>query len=121
VLVKRKASEAIHVMVTPADKARYDQLAQRLGLSMRDLVVMGLEQVWKDRTAAEVDLNKLWEAPKQWDDERTERAVAEAAAGGDVQASVQLLHKRWLSQDVRIARLETELRELRDEIAMAKP
>ena len=118
--VKRKASEAIHVMVTPADKERYEGLAERLNLSMRDLVVMGLEQVWKDRSLAELDLNRLWEEPKRWDDGCTERAVAEDTTSGDVHTYVHLLYKRWLSQDVRIARLETALRELCNEIAMAK-
>ena len=92
---KRAASEAIHVMVTPADRERYGQLAKALGISMRELVVMGLEQVWNGRTAAE---------------------ATETAAGEGIHAHVQLLHKHWLQQAVRIARLETDLHDLRNEI-----
>ncbi|MDQ3366652.1 MAG: hypothetical protein M3680_14605 [Myxococcota bacterium] len=41
----RTASEPLHIMLTPAQKARYERLALEIGVPMRELVVMALDRL----------------------------------------------------------------------------
>ncbi|MEJ7598458.1 MAG: hypothetical protein WKG01_11155 [Kofleriaceae bacterium] len=117
-VVQRKASAALHVMLEPDEKARYDKLADEMGLSMRDLVRTAMQQLETQRAVAQADLNKLWQG-KDPSDPRSMLAT-EVDVGALPPLDLAVLYRRLLDQDVRSGRLETELRELNDEIAMKR-
>ncbi len=51
----RKASVPLHVMLEPEEAERYKLLAETMGISMRDLVRMGLDAIARDRAEAQAE------------------------------------------------------------------
>ncbi len=107
----RKATASLYVMLEPDELERYKRLAEGMGLSMRDLVRMGLDQIASEQASAGLDA--VQPPPSNDLGGGATLAAYERRRLESIREASDPLRKIVLAQGERLTRLEEQLARLK--------